>query len=179
MLWIGGQLTSIGGLLIALKNLGEISVEITRTVKRQSEKAVKQNQYNDFYLSSFILTAETVLFVFPISFRLAWKGTRLATNRLLFHIRQLPFGNKILALVMSFVHWILRDIPESAAHNIDTIISTIDFIFTELDQRRQELENELDDIEIQPVSKCEVKDSVSQRYTDYLDTDVELGSIPC
>lgn len=179
MLWIGGKLTSIGGILIALKNLGEISVEIARTVKKRSEKAVEQNQYNDFYLASFLLTAETVLFTSPISFRFAWKGTRLATNQLLFHIRRLPFGDKMLALVMSFVHWILRDIPRSAAHNVDNVISTVDFIFTELNQRRQELVNELDQIDIQPVSKCDVKNMTSDMTDEYLDADVELGSIPC
>lgn len=176
---VGATLTSIGGLLIALKNLGEISERISDIVAEQSVAAVPDGQFKEFYFASFLLMAETILFVYPVSFRFAWTGTRLVTNRLLFHLRRLPFGNEILALVMSSVHWVLRDVPMAAVHNVEDINPIIEFIYDELTQRASELRGEVDYREIQTVSKCDVKDMVAAMLEEYFETDINLDAIPC
>lgn len=176
---VGATLTSLGGLLIALKNLGEISERISATVAEQSVAAVSEDQFTEFYFASFLLMAETVLFVFPVSFRFAWTGTRLVTNRLLFHLRQLPFGNEILVLVMSSVHWVLRDVPMAAVHNVENIEPTFEFIYTELTQRASELREREKYREIQTVSRCDVKEMIAAMLEEYFESDSNLDAIPC
>lgn len=170
-LLFGAKLSSIGGVLLALKALGEAAVSIVTTVAESTKSAVTEDQYEDFYLSMFLSVAEIVLFVFPISFSFAWRGTRWATNHLLFRLRRLPFGNQILALVMSFFHWVIRDIPREAIYNLEEISKLLDYLTTELEVRAKELEG------VKPPSVNEVRKIVQEMYKDYLDKEVQVTDI--
>lgn len=167
-LLFGAKISSIGGVILALKALGESAVSIVSTVADATQSAVSEEQYENFYISLFVSVAELVLFVFPVSFSFAWRGTRWATNHLLFRLRRLPFGNQILALIMSFVHWVLRDVPSEAIYNVKQIADLLQYLGEELHRRAKEL----DDVE--PPSVNEIRVMVQSMYKDYLGKEIQV-----
>jgi len=162
-LLFGAKLSSIGGLLIAIRAFGEAAETVVDSAEQNG--SITDDQNEQFYFTAFLLTFECVFLAVPLDFGLAWKGTRWATNRLLFRIRRLPAGNKLLALVMSFVHWVLRDVPHEAAYNLDQVPELASYISAELQTRGSELED------VDPPSATEVQGFIREMFSEYLEVD--------
>ena len=107
----GAKLTSIGGILHACKSLGENSKRIVR-IEKSNEDEIEDDHRVSFGISVLTLATELAFFYFPINFKFAWRTTRYATNRGLYLLRRLRAGNQIQAVVMSVIHWVVRDTPK-------------------------------------------------------------------
>lgn len=133
--WAGESLTTIGGILRACRALGEISMEITQ-VEGDPVSNLTQEHRIPFAVALLTLVAELAFAAVPISFNVAWRGTRFATNRALYRVRSYA-GDATLAVVMSSVHWLLRGAPERL---VEYLISpeTFEFITSELRTKARE-----------------------------------------
>lgn len=133
--WVGENLTTIGGILRACRALGEISVDITR-INGNPVSNLTQEHRISFAVALLTLVAELAFAAVPVSFDVAWRGTRFATNRALYRVRAYA-GDATLAVVMSAVHWLLRGAPERL---VEYLISpeTFEFISSELSARAKE-----------------------------------------
>ena len=102
----------------------------------------------DFTAALLTLVAELAFAAVPISFNVAWRTTRIATNRGLHHIRRFA-GDHVLAVVMSCVHWLVRGAPERLMEFVISV-ETFTFVAEQIADRAQELE-ELDPMTVQEV----------------------------
>lgn len=148
---VGESLTTIGGILRACRALGEVSTEITRLEGNPVRNLTSEHRIS-FAVALLTLLAELAFAVVPISFNVAWKGTRFATNRALYRVRDYA-GDATLAVVMSSVHWLLRGAPERL---VEYLISpeTFEFVTNELQTRASEIDG------FEPMSMRELYDAL-------------------
>jgi hypothetical protein len=143
-LWIisaaGGlaELSGVGSVLVAAKNVGETAVEIDERVA--ADEQIEQSLYDEFYLASLLLAVNLVLWQTAVSYRLAWRTTRYANNRLLFRLRRVQGGNLVLAVVMSLFHWSVRQGFEDAVTSIGDLVNFADDVVSELTERVGDLD---------------------------------------
>jgi hypothetical protein len=126
----GAKLTSIGGILHACKALGENANRIVRVAEDENAE-IDDDHRVSFGISTLTLAAELAFFYVPINFTFAWRTTRYATNRGLYLLGRLRGGNQIQAVVMSVMHWMIRDVPTQLTEyllngeNLRTIYDTL------------------------------------------------------
>lgn len=126
----GATLTTFGGLLGAVRAVGETALALS-TASEESQTPVSDQLHLDFTTACLAFLVELVFIYVPVNFSVAWRGTRWASNRVLYRLRTLPAGNRLLALTMSTLHWILRGAPEElSSFVLDT--ETIFFIRDQL-----------------------------------------------
>lgn len=149
--WAGENLTTIGGILRACRALGEVSVEITR-IEGDPVRNLTSEYRISFAVALLTLVAELAFAAIPISFNVAWRGTRFATNRALYRVRYYA-GDATLAVVMSSVHWLLRGAPKRL---VEYLISpeTFEFVTGELRERASETEG------FEPLTKVELLEAM-------------------
>lgn len=155
MLLLGADISTIGGLIIAGRALGEAAVSVVSST--EDSGTITNDESEGLYYSLFLFGLETIFLAFPLNFKFAWRGTRWATNNLLFRLRDPRLGgNKMLALVMSFVHWVLRDVPRESAANLNQVPELANYVYQELKTRASEIEN------VEPPSFSEVNSLVNK-----------------
>lgn len=111
---VGTKLTTIGGILHACKAIGRNAAQINR-IQEDDDREITDDHRISFGISILTLAAELAFLAFPVNFTFAWRTTRYATNRGLYLLGRLPVGNQIQAVVMSLVHWSVRDVPSRLA----------------------------------------------------------------
>lgn len=169
--WVGENLTTLGGILRACRALGEVSMEITR-IEGDPVSNLTQELRISFAVALLTLVAELAFAAVPISFNVAWRGTRFATNRALYRVRSYA-GDATLAVVMSAVHWLLRGAPERL---VEYLISpeTFEFITSELRARARETEG------LEPVTTrqlIEAMRDVAETSTKVSADELDFGDI--
>lgn len=126
--WGAMHLTNVGNVLLAMRNLAEVSLEITKTVEEESAQAVTDDQYLRFYIATTLVAAESVLsFYFPVDYRLAWRGTRYVTNRILVRFRS-QLGLRLYAFVMSEIHFLIRGVRASQMNDPEKFRTVLEFV---------------------------------------------------
>ena len=117
------QLQSYVSIVIAGNNLLVASEELVDEYEEtNSLEEVSDGTYDDFYRSSSIFILECMLFVTPINYRVAWRGTRYVNNRYLYHLRD--YSTSIYRLILSEIHFIIRDVvPTVIRSSIDELSS--------------------------------------------------------
>lgn len=162
--WAGASLTSIGGVVKACRALGEASIKITEIDGNPVENLSRSHRI-EFAIALLTLIAELAFIYIPINFNFAWTFTRFATNRGLYRVRHFA-GNSTLAILMSAVHWLVRDAPKRF---VEFIISpeTFEFISTELSERAQEIDG------FEAPSIMEIKNGVQKALEIAYDINLE------
>jgi hypothetical protein len=126
--WGAMHLTNVGNVLLAMRNLAEVSLEITTTVEEASAQAVTDAQYRRFYFAAALVAAESVLsFYVPVDYRLAWRGTRYVTNRILVRFRS-QLGLRLYAFVMSEIHFLIRGVRASQMNDPEKFNALFKFV---------------------------------------------------
>lgn len=142
--WFGLNISSVGNVLLAVRNLAEISLDITQTVTEEAASAVTDEQYRRFYIAAALVAVETVFsFYFPVDYKLAWKGTRYVNNRLLVRLRS-TFGLRLYTYALSEIHFAIRGIRASQLNDPVKVSTYIDFLV----EQSQTLADEFEEFEM-------------------------------
>lgn len=166
----GEKLTTIGGILQACRSLGRISMEIT-SLENPVEDLTQDHRIG-MLVAILALMAELAFALVPISFRFAWTTTRIATNRALYRLTNIPkFGETLLPIVMSSVHWLVRDVPAAL---VEYVLSpgTIQFVYDELVRRSKKIDG------FESPSVIKIREGIQRLLQTGFNEEVDMDEIP-
>jgi len=99
---------------------------------------IATERFYDFYRAIGLFIVESFLFVTPINYRIAWKGTRYLNNRFLYTLRHsgLPGSIDTLLkglhrLVLSEIHYTIRGILPAALRTPDEVVTYLTALATQ------------------------------------------------
>jgi hypothetical protein len=138
------DLTSIGGILTSVAAIGEAAYKLydANTVRGISRSNLNGELFLDYVSAVLGLAIELVLIWAPFSYKPAWRGTRFIANRTLLRLRRFStsrIADAGIAIAMSLIHWVQRELIESGLSSLPDSISLIDNVRTLVTERADEI----------------------------------------
>jgi hypothetical protein len=119
-----GKVTTIGGILIALKGVHETATPIKSTYEARGRAAIEDSQIEDFYFASAVLFGELVLMATPISTRFAFQATGRLHSYLLW--RRFHNHRAVYRLLLHHLYYTIKGFPSLALHEAQSISQRVD-----------------------------------------------------
>jgi hypothetical protein len=135
----GAQLSSGVALVIAGHNLLISADKLDRAhTSIGSVQDIAAKRFHEFYRAIGLFVAEAILFTTPLSYRMAWKGTRYLNNRFLYSLRHSGFSGSVYValkglhrLMLSEIHYAIRGILPAALRTPDEFVTYLTSMATQ------------------------------------------------
>lgn len=135
----GAQLHSGVALVIAAHNLLMSADQLARAnASVSSIQEIAAERFHGFYRAIALVVAEAILFVTPINYRIAWKGTRYLNNKFLYTLRHSGLSGSadtllkgLHRLVLSEIHYVIRGILPAALRTPDKFVTYLTALGTQ------------------------------------------------
>jgi len=135
----GAQLSSGVALVIAGHNLLISADKLDRAhTSIGSVQDIAAKRFHEFYRAIGLFVAEAILFTTPLSYRMAWKGTRYLNNRFLYSLRHSGFSGSVDValkglhrLMLSEIHYAIRGILPAALRTPDEFVTYLTSMATQ------------------------------------------------
>jgi len=137
--------SKIGGILLAIGSIGKASVGLHRanTTQELPPDRIDDKKYQQFGFALLGLCIELSLWMVPLNYRFAWKGTRYFSNQVLYRVQRLlpaATGRLVHTILMILTHWFQRLGLEIAQGHLYDVANGLEYAVSELQALSQELD---------------------------------------